>query len=89
MAGALYVWSRDIVLAFSMQPNDAPKRRRAGVAIVMPLVFAAIEFSNIARNPRFEQIRNVDIVGLMAVGALIGVAMTALAVMIRSRSKKD
>jgi hypothetical protein len=72
-----------------MQPNDAPKRRRAGVMIAMPLLFAAIEFSNIARNPRFEQIRNVDIIGLMAVGALLGVAMTGLAMMIRTRLKKD
>jgi hypothetical protein len=72
-----------------MQLNDPRKRRRAGVMIAMPLLFAAIEFSNIARNPRFEQIRNVDIVGLMGVGACIGVAMAGVGVMIRTRLKKE
>jgi hypothetical protein len=72
-----------------MQPNNVRRRRRAGVVLILPIIFASIEFSNIARNPRFEQIHNVDIVGLMAVGALIGVALTGLAVMIRTRAKNN
>jgi hypothetical protein len=72
-----------------MEQIPARKRRAMGTLIAMPVLFACIEFSNIARNPRFEQIHNVDIIGLMAVGACIGVAMTGLAVLIRTRNKAD
>jgi hypothetical protein len=66
-----------------MQPNNARRRRGAGAIIVLPILIASAEFSNIARNPRFEQIHNVDIVGLMACGFCLGVAFTGLMVIIR------
>lgn len=59
------------------------KRKGAAAVIVIPLMAACVEFSNIARNPRFEQIRTVDIIGLMGVGFCIGVAFAAVMFLIR------
>jgi hypothetical protein len=70
-----------------MEQNPARVRRRLIVGIGFPLVIGCVEFSNIARNPRFEQIHNVDIVGLMGVGACFGVAIIGIAMMIRMRSR--
>jgi hypothetical protein len=69
-----------------MQPNNVRRRRGAGVVLVLPIIIASAEFSNIARNPRFEQIHNVDIVGLMACGFCLGVAFTGLMFIIRGKS---
>jgi hypothetical protein len=63
------------------------KRRGIGALIALPIIIASVEFSNIARNPRFEQIHNVDIVGLMGVGVCIGVAMSGFAMMIALRNR--
>ena len=41
----------------------------------MLVIFAAIAFMNVARNPRFEAFHTVDVVSLMASGMCIGVAL--------------
>lgn len=51
----------------------------------MALLIGLVEFSNIARNPRFEAIHTVDVLGLLASGACFGVALTVLIVAMRSR----
>jgi predicted metal-binding protein len=42
---------------------------------VMLIVFAAIAFMNVARNPRFEMFHAVDVLSLLACGMCIGVAI--------------
>ena len=37
----------------------------------MALIFGLVEYSNIARNPRFEAIRTVDVVGLLRFNAAL------------------
>jgi hypothetical protein len=66
-----------------MERNGERKRRGPVAVIIIPIMIASVEFSNLARNPRFEQIHNVDIVGLMGVGVCIGVALTALMFMLK------
>lgn len=70
-----------------MEQDPARRRRGVGVAIGVPLFIGCLEFSNIARNPRFEQIHNVDIIGLMGVGACFGVALVGIVMMIRMRNR--
>ncbi len=60
-------------------------RRGLGAVIVVLIIIAATEFSNIAKNPRFDQIRTVDVVGLAGCGACIGVALTAAILMLKSK----
>jgi hypothetical protein len=61
------------------------ERKRGGAAavLIIPIMIASVEFNNIARNPRFEQIHTVDVVGLIGCGICIGVAMTGLIFMFR------
>jgi len=61
------------------------KARKPLLSGAMTLLLGLIEFSNIARNPRFEAIHTVDVVGLIGCGACLGVAMTAFIVAVRSR----
>jgi hypothetical protein len=58
-------------------------RRRAGVLIF----FAAIAFTNAARNPRFETFHTVDILQLLAAGMCLGVALAL--VLGRRSGQKD
>jgi hypothetical protein len=44
-----------------------------------------LEFTNISRNPRFEAIHTVDVVGLLASGACFGVALAAAVAAVRAR----
>jgi hypothetical protein len=39
------------------------------------VIFGAIALMNVARNPRFELIHTVDVIGLVAAGACFGVAI--------------
>jgi hypothetical protein len=55
---------------------------------IVPLLFGSIAFMNVARNPRFEAIHNVDIANLMASGACFGVALAMLIGALRSRSSR-
>jgi uncharacterized membrane protein YphA (DoxX/SURF4 family) len=48
--------------------------------------FAA--FMNILGNPRFQDIRSLDVVRLMAIGACWGVAVAGLALLIGSKFRK-
>jgi len=48
--------------------------------------FAA--FMNIVGEPRFQNIRNVDVVRLIAIGACWGVSLVGLVVLIQSKFRK-
>ena len=61
------------------------KARKPLLSSMIALVIGLLEFSNIARNPRFEAIHTVDVVGLLGCGACFGVALTALFAALRSR----
>jgi hypothetical protein len=39
------------------------------------VVFGVIALMNVARNPRFDAIHTVDVLGLMAAGACFGMAL--------------
>jgi hypothetical protein len=49
--------------------------------------FAA--FMNILENPRFQDIRSLDVVRLIAIGACWGVAVAGLAMLIGSKFRKS
>jgi hypothetical protein len=49
--------------------------------IVLPLFLGFAAFMNILREPRFQDIRNLDVVRLIAVGACWGVAFAGLALL--------
>ncbi len=49
------------------------------------VIFAAIALMNVARNPRFEAFHTVDVVGLMASGACLGVAFALILGKMRSK----
>jgi hypothetical protein len=55
-------------------------RRRAGIL----LVFATILLTNFATTGRFDRVRAVDAVSLIAIGMLIGVAIANLVAVLRS-----
>ena len=42
------------------------------------VVFGALALMNVARNPRFEAIHTVDVLGLMASGLCFGVALALI-----------
>ena len=56
--------------------------------IVVPLFSGFAAFMNIAGSPRFQDIRNLDVVRLIAVGACWGAAVTGLALLIGSKFRK-
>jgi hypothetical protein len=55
-------------------------RRRAGLF----LVIAAVLFTNFATSGRFDRIRPVDAVSLIAIGMMIGVAIVNMVSVLRS-----
>jgi len=61
------------------------KRRLIFVAIFLPMFMGLAAFMNIVGEPRFQNIRNVDVVRLIAVGMCWGVAVFGLVVLIRSK----
>jgi len=65
------------------------KRRVIVGLIVLPLFFGFGAFMNILRDPRFQDIRNLDVVRLIAVGACWGVAVVGLALLLGSKLRKD
>jgi uncharacterized membrane protein YphA (DoxX/SURF4 family) len=64
------------------------KRRIIVILIILPLFSGFAAFTNIMGNPRFQDIRSIDVVRLMAIGACWGVAVAALALLIGSKSRK-
>ena len=75
-----------------MQPTGEStiqvKRRIIVVLIVLPLFSGFAAFMNLLGNPRFQEIRNLDVVRLIAIGACWGVAVAGLALLIGSRFRK-
>ncbi len=76
-----------------MQPggekNIQVKRRVMVVLVLLPSFMGFAAFMNIQGDPRFQVIRNVDVVRLIAIGACWGVAAVGLAMLIRSRFRKN
>jgi hypothetical protein len=64
------------------------KRRIIVGLIILPLFLGFVAFINILGNPRFQDIRSVDVVRLIAIGACWGVAVTGLALLIGSKFRK-
>lgn len=70
------------------------KRRVIVGLIVLPLFMGFAAFMNMLGDPRSQNIRSLDMVRLIAVGACWGVAVAGLAMLIGSlvlgsRSRKD
>ena len=75
-----------------MQPTGEStiqvKRRIIVSLIVLPLFSGFAAFMNILGNPRFQDIRSLDVVRLIAIGACWGVAVAGLALLIGSKLRK-
>ena len=75
-----------------MRPTDERsitiKRRRIFVRIFLPMFMGFAAFMNIVGEPRFQSIRNVDVVRLIAIGACWGVSLVGLVVLIQSKFRK-
>ncbi len=75
-----------------MQPTGEStiqiKRRVIFGLIVLPLFTGFVAFMNILGNPRFQDIRSVDVVRLIAIGACWGAAFVGLAMLIGSKFRK-
>ena len=75
-----------------MQPTGEStiqiKRRIIVSLIVLPLFSGFAAFMNILGNPRFQEIRSIDVVRLIAIGACWGVAVAGLGLLIGSKLRK-
>jgi uncharacterized membrane protein YphA (DoxX/SURF4 family) len=75
-----------------MQPTGEStiqvKRRIIVVLIVLPLFSGFTAFINILGSPQFQDIRSLDVVRLIAIGACWGVAVAGLALLIGARFRK-
>ena len=76
-----------------MQPNGETniqvKRRVIVVLVLLPLFSGFAAFMNIQGTPRFQDIRSLDVVRLIAIGACWGVAVAGLAMLIGSKFRKN
>jgi len=57
--------------------------------IVMPLLSGFAAFTNMLGNPRFQEIRSIDAVRLIAIGACWGAAAVGLAILLSSKLRKS
>ena len=64
------------------------KRRIIVSLILLPMFSGFAAFINILGNPRFQDIRSLDVVRLIAIGACWGVAVAGLALLIGSKFRK-
>ena len=64
------------------------KRRIVVGLFVVPLFLGLPAFANILGDPRFHDIRSLDVVGLIAVGACWGVAVVGFALLMGSKFRK-
>ena len=75
-----------------MQPTGESaipvKRRIIVVLIVLPLFSGFAAFINMLGNPRFQDIRTLDAVRLIAIGACWGVAVAGLSLLIESKFRQ-
>jgi hypothetical protein len=58
------------------------------VLVLLPLFVGFAVFTNIQGDPRFQAIRNLDVVRLIAIGACWGVAAAGLAMLIGSKLQR-
>jgi hypothetical protein len=76
-----------------MQPGGEKTiqvKRRVMIALVLlPLFMGFAAFMNIQGDPRFQAIRNLDVVRLIAIGACLGVAAAGLAMLIGSKFRRN
>ena len=59
------------------------KGGRFVAGVFIPLFFGSIMFFNVVSQPRFEAIRSIDVVRLVASGMCLGVALVSIAVFLR------
>jgi hypothetical protein len=52
----------------------------------MMLVFGGIELGNVVRNPRFQEIKNIDVAQLLVAGLCFGVALSIVVGAIRGKT---
>jgi len=64
------------------------KRRIVIALIILPLFLGFAAFMNVLKDPRSQDIRSLDLVRLIAVGACWGVAAVGLALLIGSKFRK-
>jgi hypothetical protein len=64
------------------------RRRVVVVLIPLPLFTGFAAFANIVGDPRSQDIRSLDVVRLIAIGACWGVAVAGLALLIESKFRK-
>jgi hypothetical protein len=64
------------------------KHRIIVASVVLPLFFGFAAFMNILGDPRFRDIRSLDVARLIAIGACWGVAVAGLALLIGSRLRR-
>jgi hypothetical protein len=65
------------------------KRRVVVMQVILPLFISFIVFTNMLGNPRFQDIRTIDVVRLITIGGCWGVAFAGLAMLIRSKFRKN
>ncbi len=64
--------------------------RRIIVLLIVLLLFSGFApFINILGTPRFQDIRGIDVVRLMVIGACCGVAAAGIALLIVSKFRKS
>jgi hypothetical protein len=71
-----------------MESTIQIKRRIIVSLILLPLFSGFAAFINIVGSPRFHEIRGVDVVRLIAIGACWGVAAVGLGLLIGSKIRK-
>jgi uncharacterized membrane protein YphA (DoxX/SURF4 family) len=65
------------------------KRRVIISLVILPLLSGSVAFLNMLGSPQFREIRNVDVVRLIAIGACWGTAAVGLAMLIGSKFRKS
>jgi hypothetical protein len=65
------------------------KRRIIVALVILPFFSGFAAFMNILRDPRFQDIRGLDVVRLIAIGACWGVAVAGLALLLGSKLHKS
>jgi len=72
-------------------PGDSTiqvRRRIIVGSIILPSFLGCAAFMNILGEPRFQNIRSLDVVRLIAIGACWGVAVAGLALLMGSKFRK-
>ncbi len=65
------------------------KHRIVVILIIVPLLSGFAALTNMLANPRFQDIRSIDVVRLIAIGACWGAAAVGLAMLLGSKFRKS